>query len=594
MRPVVFDGTMGWLSDAGGSRGVVIAGSHGFEDLCSRRFLTLLARRIASDGFPVLQFDYPGCGDAAGGHSDPGRVAAWTLSLEHAIDALKAETGVADVVLIGFRLGALLATPVIGRRDDVAGLALLAPPASGKTFVREQVALSRMIDGALPPSPTVEPAFDGLQVAGFRLSNETLGDLRALDPFCEPLGDGRAGRVLVMGRNDIGVAENLAAKLGREDRPADADLFTGYDRLMCDPTAGQIPDDVIERCAAWVRSAPGEAARSIVAARQSQDRMVGPDYEEEPVVIGPAPQMAGVLCRPRGHRHAAEALIILNAGGVPHVGWARGSVEVARSLAANGVASLRLDLPGLGQSEAPGEKRVRFYDVRTRADTIRAVDWMLAAGFERIGLVGNCSGGFQAFHAARADPRIASITMVNPLCFDWNSSYALDMTVWKASKITFGAGRAFGQDDRTGGLGELGSFAAPFARNAIRRSLELVKSGLSRVSPATLIGGRPVERWMRQIVQRGTTVVVVNSEGDLSLEEVARHFGPGGGRLRAMTGVTMHLVPAADHTLTPLHARRALAGYLADLVRTDRPRQPASPRRRKTGARPRAAGNVRA
>ncbi len=127
MKPLVFNKTVGWLHPAAGGRGVVIAGAHGFEDLCSRRFLTLAARRMAEAGLPVLQFDYPGCGDAPGDHTEPGRVAAWIGSIAAAIDRLKAETGVEDVLVIGFRLGALLAPAAIAGRTDVAGLALLAP-----------------------------------------------------------------------------------------------------------------------------------------------------------------------------------------------------------------------------------------------------------------------------------------------------------------------------------------------------------------------------------------------------------------------------------------------------------------------------------
>ena len=100
MKPLVFNDTIGWLKEAPGSCGVVIAGGHGFEDLCSRRFLSLLADRIAQSGLPVLQFDYPGCGDAAGDHVEPGRVAAWVDSIGAAADELKRQTGVRQVIVV--------------------------------------------------------------------------------------------------------------------------------------------------------------------------------------------------------------------------------------------------------------------------------------------------------------------------------------------------------------------------------------------------------------------------------------------------------------------------------------------------------------
>ena len=156
MKPVVFADTIGWLNEAVGKRGVVIAGAHGHEDLCSRRFLRLLSDRAAAAGLPALLFDYPGCGNAAGDHSTTGQVESWIASIGAAIDRLKRDSGVADVVLVGFRLGALLAPLAAAGRNDVAGLALLAPPASGKAYVREMTVMSRMIasTSCAPPLPS--------------------------------------------------------------------------------------------------------------------------------------------------------------------------------------------------------------------------------------------------------------------------------------------------------------------------------------------------------------------------------------------------------------------------------------------------------
>lgn len=584
MRPIVFNGTTGWLNDVDGRRGVVIAGSHGFEDLCSRRFLKQMADRIAGRGMPVLQFDYPGCGDAAGDHTMPDGVTAWTGSIDNAIDRLKAETGVEDVVLIGFRLGALLSIPVASRRADIAALALLAPPASGRAFVRELTALSRMIDGVLP-EPPVSEVFDGLQVAGFRLSSETVNDLRALDPFKLASADVLPMQILVMGREDASASNKLATQLRHEGGAVTVDAFGGYNKLMCDPTANEIPVEVIERCANWVADQSG-GARNAVEAGDRPRLLDGHGYEEEPVVIGPAPHIAGVLCRPRRVKAEGEAFVFLNAGAVSHVGWARGTVEIARALAAEGIASLRIDLPDIGLSEAPNEERIFLYDMKTRDDVVRVIDWMNAAGYERVGLAGTCSGAFQAFHAARVDPRVANLMMINPLCFAWNASYALEMTVWKTyenSKVAFGQSKAdVAQVGSRGPLAGIRSLASFMTRRSIRRGLEIIKSSLVWLSPVTLLSGNPVERWMRDLTARGTRVMMVTCEGDLSLEEIDRHFGPDAERLRRMPGVTMHMIPAADHTLTPVHARRALIDYLIELGRAG---QQAGPAERRTSSR---------
>ncbi|MBN9241820.1 MAG: alpha/beta fold hydrolase [Mesorhizobium sp.] len=567
MRPLVFDGTIGWLHEAGGRRGVVIAGAHGFEDLCSRRFLMLLAGRMAAEGLPVLQFDYPGCGDAAGDHAAPRQVEAWVKSIGAAIDRLKRETGVTDVVVVGFRLGALLAPLVAAGRDDVAGLALLAPPASGRTYVREMTALSRMIDAPLAARGPAEP-FDGRQVAGFRLSSETLAALAELD-WQQALAEAAAPHVLVLANGTPPEIDFPRRKNGAGLPAVTVAEFEGYAHLARDPTANRIPEAALDLVTGWIGHLAVEGGdRAVASASRGPQMLAGPGYREEPVVIGGGSEICGVLCRPAKRGASTTPVIFLNAGAVPHVGWARGTVEAARALAVEGVASLRIDLPGIGQSAAPAEERLFLYDGRTRRDVIRVIDWMEEAGFAQVGVVGACSGAFQALHAARADRRVRRLMMINPLCFAWNSSYALELAVWKTygtSKVTMlepGKGDGLQGAVRSSAFGALRTGLSKLARRPVRRLLELIKTALA--VPARLSGRTPVERWMRGLGSRGVRVLMVTSEGDLSLEEIARHFGPDGERLGAIRGVSRLSIAAADHTLTPCHARRALVAPLIE------------------------------
>ena len=266
MRPVVFCNTIGWLHPAGGRRGVVIAGAHGLEDLCSRRFLTTMARQIAREGLPVLQFDYPGCGDAAGDHEAPGLVAAWIGSIGNAIDQLKRETGVDDVLVIGFRLGALLAPTAIAGRGDVAGLALLAPPPSGKAYVREMTGLSRMIDAALPSHAEAETVpFDGIQAAGFRLTAKTVAALGEID-WRADLQRSSVNDIVLMPAAPSPIVARYADEMRLGGRNVALVAFDGYHRLMCDPTANEIPEMF------WRRWLPGPARGPVPRSRRRRAR----------------------------------------------------------------------------------------------------------------------------------------------------------------------------------------------------------------------------------------------------------------------------------------------------------------------------------
>jgi pimeloyl-ACP methyl ester carboxylesterase len=244
---------------------------------------------------------------------------------------------------------------------------------------------------------------------------------------------------------------------------------------------------------------------------------------------------------------------------------------------------MRVDLPGLGQSEAPKEKRLFLYDARVGGDVTRILDWLEQAGFAQVCAAGICAGGYQSFHAARHDPRIAHLAMVNPLCFSWNSSYALDMGLSKIrdnarGPLTVDAEDADPGEQDTAGR-KLKSSVSKLGKRVLRRSMELSKSGLSRAGG---LKDRSVERWMRDLARGGTRILIVSSEGDLSLEEIARHFGPGGERLERIDGVTTALVAAADHTLTPARARIEVTDHIARLLGAteaarEKPIEPAAP-----------------
>ncbi|MBP0652321.1 hypothetical protein J8J40_35200, partial [Mycobacterium tuberculosis] len=75
--------------------------------------------------------------------------------------------------------------------------------------------------------------------------------------------------------------------------------------------------------------------------------------------------------------------------GIPHIGWARMTVDHARQLAAAGVASLRFDFAELGDSsEAADGPRQSLYEAGPRTDLASAVDWVAAHGFDGIVLAG--------------------------------------------------------------------------------------------------------------------------------------------------------------------------------------------------------------
>lgn len=554
MRAVCLGGAVGWFHPATGGRGVVVVGAHGYEDLCSRVTLRELAEGLAAAGLPVLRLEPRDTGDAADLPAEADRIAAWTADVGAAIDWMRSEVGAREIVLVGLRIGALLATAAAVERGDVDHLVLLAPPPSGRAHRRELAVLARLVDG-MGGGVLADGA---IEIAGFRLDAATLERLAAIDPTAPAARP--AARVTLVG--DVGsaglgrIAEGCAALGAAVDRRP----FEGYARMMCDPTASEparaMVADLVAHLAAGAPPALPSSPPPVVVARLDGDGWV-----EERFVFGDG--LAGVLCRPAEPIAGGRAAIWLNSGRNPHIGWARQAVDLSRRLAGDGVAVLRIDLAGIGDSPAHAHTppTALYHDVG-KADVRAAIDEAARRGFGRPWVIGACSGAYQAFHSAIDDERIAGIVLVNQLCFVWDASYETQLSAWMTARPGEFASEA-GAAERAGG-----SEARPSpigrgwraAKRRLRRGLDLAR----RLANA-LRGPRSgfVEGRFGALAKRGVAVSIVLSEGDRAVAEFELHTGPGGRRVAGLPGLEILMIPNADHSLTPAAARARLGDHLA-------------------------------
>ena len=446
--PVAFDDCVGWLHAVPGGRGVVLCSAFGYEELCSRRTMHDLACSIAGAGLPVLRFDYHGTADSAGSGEDPDRVTTWIANIGAAIDLLRRETGVSEVALVGLRLGALLAACAAASRRDVSGLALLAAPNSGKAYVRELQALAHLL---VAPDARAS-SFDGLEVAGFCVARQTLHDLAGLDWPQTPLST--APRVLLM-HPDNSSPKPLAKKLNAFEAIEEAP-FDAYARMMCDPTASVVPSEAVAFLTNWLATGAPSGAVKPIAERKSV--IVGDTYVAAAAMFGDAGRLTGIFCRALTGHQPRNAVVFVNAGAIYHVGWARMHVEMARELARSGIASLRFDLAGIGDSLAAETGAPLLYGALSD-DIAAAIDWLEKRGIRDLTVFGSCSGAYQAFHAAISDRRIKRIALVNQLCFVWGPAYAVQLETWRRTKAAEVAARNNARNDAIAALSARGLMA---------------------------------------------------------------------------------------------------------------------------------------
>ena len=122
---------------------------------------------------------------------------------------------------------------------------------------------------------------------------------------------------------------------------------------------------------------------------------------------------------------AGLCAVFLNAGAVRRIGPNRLWVETNRRWNARGVATIRMDMEGLGEADGDPARYVdvgNFYTDEFGAQVGAILDDLERRGFgPRFVLVGLCAGGYWAFHTAAADPRVVEAIIVNPRAMIWEA-----------------------------------------------------------------------------------------------------------------------------------------------------------------------------
>ncbi len=550
MQAVSFGGLAGWLHDAPGDTLVLMCGAQGYEDLCTQRGWHDLAEMLCARGFRALRFDYAGCGDSLGSDTDPAQVAAWLGSIRQAVAFARGELGARRVVLAGLRLGGLLAAETCLQDAEIAGLVLLGAPASGRAYAREMQVLASVV--GVPPDDAAPwpPLANGFELGGHRYTAETLAALPGLARRDDLL-------MRLVPRPCLVLAPGNAATPDETGSPAATGApFEGYESFVIDRIFSRTPVADWMRAADWlVQTWPPDSARAAPLPPLAQAEISGGDFTERRVQFGPDNALAAVLCQPRGVV-ATGVFILANTGANHHIGWGRGTVEMARALAAGGVASLRIDAAGLGDSRAlAGRITPPVYALDAVADVTTALDWLAAQGFQRFGIAGICSGAHLAFHAAVADKRLASFIAVNLNRFDWPAG----LRVEDAVRNVYRSSRAYARkaaDPRTllrlvrGELDVRGIARALASR--VRQKLRTVFA--RRAASADAHSPRSL---MRQLAGRKTQALFIYGSQDAGLDEISLQFGSPQ-KLAAMPGAEFALVHDADHNFSPHWARAEL------------------------------------
>ena len=529
-----------------------------------------LAQMYAAAGYPALRFQYPGTGDSSDpdeadpGGGDPWR--SWQRSLHGACDWLRQASGARSLILVGLRLGGTLATLVAEQRDDVAGLVLLAPVVRGHSYVRQLQAES-VLERSVSAGCSAGLDFHELCLTAHAL--ETIGQVDLRSTTLRP---GQA--VAVFQQAPSRPLQEAAENWAKHGAAVTCASFEPMQPMLQQGILGDwVPPDlssVIE----WTRRAIPPRPTAQIAPRAGAGATVLdlPGCQEAPVRFGPDDRLFGVLCRPVGQA-SDMAVVIVNSGLHPHYGVGRFAVEFARGLAVQGIASLRMDFAGVGDSLGPpgheDELSPLFAADRT-ADIRAAIDVLQDRGFRRFALHGNCAGAFHAYRCALAEPRIGMLLLLNMPIFEWQEGD----TVEAAGRRLMTPSHYLRQLTRRSGWARLWK-GGPSIRSIVRAQIQGLRTRLRRrVSLLPLRTGpsarstTPLQS-MSKLASAGVQTLLLFAPNDAGLGALEQTFGHGGCDLQRFAGVQLTIMAGIDHVLSASAMRKQTAEQMIAFLAAD-------------------------
>lgn len=587
----------GWLywprAETTSDVGLVVCKPFGYEALCGHRGLRAFAHSAAASGVPTLSFDYSGTGDSLDLDADAEQIEAWCRDIVAAVAELRRRTGVKRVCLLGFRLGALLASLTAGL-TTIDALIVVSPIVNGRTYLRELQSMALMAArGAGERRPAAPPPAargpESMEVNGYHLSAATVCRLRQID--LSALDVPSVAEWLVVDRAGMPVARIWSESLSAAAQKVEYVVLPGFvDMMMVAPQYTRIPEAMIGHVRDWLLrfASPASAATtrlgtppaasaialSLPLSAEEATSAVAPI--ERPVRFGEDSMLFGIVTEP--HRNVARGpvVILVNAGADHHVCIGRLYVRLARLWARNGYTVLRMDLAGLGDSATRRGRPDNEVYPPMAVDDIRAAVEFMRERYQAsaVTLAGLCSGAYHVLQAAIAAVPVSSILMVNPQTFFWREGMSLEdiQSVEVISAPRLYRERALSLQHWTRLLtGRVDVWR--ITRVMLHRALMTMASAVRNVLRLLRIRLPDDLGWeLERLAARGVRVTMVFARGEAGIELLKLQAGAAIKSLRAHCPI--HIIDGGDHTFSQSSARAALIEVLSDAL-LNRPRPPA-------------------
>jgi pimeloyl-ACP methyl ester carboxylesterase len=365
-------------------------------------------------GFAVLRFDYRSTGDSFDRTADGSGSAGFIDDVRFAVEFVR-ELGVPYVAIVGMRIGATFAG-LRSALDPVDALVLWDPCLSGRSFLREQLALGfrfreKELRGPREDGDINRERAPAYEIHGFSVAQELLDEISHLN--LAETGGKLADEVLLLTRSERAADRKLVDRLGLVN--LEHREVTGQPELLDVTVPMQaVPADAVATVADWldqvmprggcpitlpterdvrVRFAKGDGA----GLGASVDSEVG--VVERGVLLGPA-ELFGIATEPEREGSGPKCLFV-SASNEHRIGPGRLWVELSRRLAANGFRCVRMDLNGMGNSPArDGKSHQPVFSSSFIDDVVDAALAVSPVDPSDVVLFGLCSSGYHVLEAA--------------------------------------------------------------------------------------------------------------------------------------------------------------------------------------------------
>jgi uncharacterized protein len=229
---------------------VLICQPVGHEYINSHRALRQLAVRLAGAGFPVLRFDYSGCGDSYG-EAEESNITRWLEDIATAVAELRALSGTYPVCAIGLRLGGTLAVLAGSRCRDLESLVLWEPVVNGRTYLRELRSLQEEMLRFRPKPKLTKKSQAYMEILGFPLSSVLHTQLEELQ--LAQVAERPAARVLIVENTPAHDAGDLKNHLMDNQAQVEHETVQAPQIWLPTPDGSLlVPAQVLQSVVSWV------------------------------------------------------------------------------------------------------------------------------------------------------------------------------------------------------------------------------------------------------------------------------------------------------------------------------------------------------